>query len=101
MSVCLFVSAADMELGRLLLLEFPVEDDREGFDVLRPEITRQVYNLFQDLWKWFIFWRGVRECKIPLVPRLCRQTTIQEWWGFQMHKSGHKSFGGKKSGILT
>ena len=52
MSVCLFVSAADMELGRLLLLEFPVEEDREGFDVLKPEINNRfselVYNGFAN-----------------------------------------------------
>jgi hypothetical protein len=38
-SVCLFVSAADIEFGRLLLLECPVEEDREGLEVLRPEKT--------------------------------------------------------------
>ena len=56
MSVCLFVSAADMELGRLLLLEFPVEDDREGFDVLRPEIkTCLVIQRGSEYWTSLVF----------------------------------------------
>ena len=31
-----------------------------------------------------------RGCKVPLVPRPCRQTKIQDWQ-CQVHKSGHKS----------
>ena len=37
-----------------------------------------------------LFWRVGRRCKVPLVPRPCRQTNIQDWRR-QMHKSGHKS----------
>ena len=42
-------------------------------------ITRQVYNLFQDLWKWFIISEGWQSVKSPF---------------------GVKAFGGKKTRIF-
>ena len=38
-----------------------------------------------------LFWRVGRRCKVTLVPRLCRQTNMQDWRGRKMHKSRHKS----------
>ena len=62
-----------------------------AFDGAAATWTRQVYNLFQDLWNWFINLEGgyrfqanrqtglmVGGCKVPLAPRLSKQNWRHE-----------------------
>ena len=44
-----------------------------GIWIMKKCTTRQVYNLLLDLWNWFIVLGGVSLCKVPLMPKLCRQ----------------------------
>ena len=59
----------------------------------KTHVTRQIYNLFQDLWNRFIL-RGGGGFKVSLVPRLCRLidrmggTSTTHFWEFWMHYVG-------------
>ena len=55
-------------------------------------VTRQVYNLFQDQWNLFITRGSGGWCKVPLMPRMCRQLYCNSIFTFSIQNSKHFNF---------